>query len=234
VMQAVQALRDAAVDVNVLSVVNPDTDGRTNYLFFRSMGIKQINFLLPDYSYDTFPGKDLSSYNAQCFAFMRAAFDSWFEEDNTNVIVTYFNDLISVLLGGKADLCTMQLKCPNFITVEQDGRVNHCDVARLCGSRNYDTGLTIQQPLDAINQNEFHKALLTSSGLCKECLDCELLFACGGHCPGTRYSSQNGLDNVSIFCSFFKSFIPYVRKRIAERIPLPLRSKLLVHPEAFD
>lgn len=225
VMEKLGILRDSGLDLKILCVVNPDFDGRDTYRFFRSLGAKCINFLLPDYSYDTFPHGDLIAYNARCFAFMKTAFDTWFDEDDPTIEVSYFRDLIRIFVGGRASLCTLQASCPNFVTVEHDGRVHHCDVARLCGEENYLTGLSLNGELDAINQNHFHKTLMSSSSACSTCKSCDLFFACGGHCPGTRYSSARGLDNVSIFCGFFKEFIPYVRKRVRERIPPVMASR---------
>lgn len=203
----------------ILCTIFPDDDGHKVYTYFRSLDIKWMNFMLPDYSYDTFPYDDLSAHNKNCLAYMKGAFDAWFEEDNPAVSVQYFKDLVRSSIGERTEMCTMQESCPNFITLETNGTVNHCDVMRLSGTSNYETGVSIQEPLDAIDEHPIHRKMGEPQGLlCSTCRACEFLSSCGGHCPGTRYSEENGFDNVSIYCEFFKAFIPYVEGRVAQSL----------------
>lgn len=215
VARALDLLVRNELPVSVLCTIDPSGDGAETYRFFRSMNIERMNFMLPDYSHDTFPFPDLGQFNDACFEYMKRAFDVWLEEDNPAVSVLYFEELIRVVLGFPFELCTMQPSCPNFITVETGGDINHCDLMRLSGTANYRTGASVRQPLDAVDSHPVHAAMGEPDALlCDECRACQYLDACGGHCPGTRYSAAAGFDNVSIYCAFFKRFIPYVGSRV--------------------
>jgi len=203
----------------VLCVINPSEDGATIYHTFRELGITAMDFLPMDYSYDTLPediARDLDAYNEATFKYMREVFDAWIAEDNPHVHVRYFEELITSLLGGDVQKCTMRAQCPSFMTIEVDGSFNGCDVLRQCGASNYKTGLNVyRDEIAALRANPFHQLVTSLDGLGPECRACEFLPSCGGHCPTSRYSSANGVLNVSVHCGFFKRIIPYVQAYVS-------------------
>jgi uncharacterized protein len=83
-------LQGAGVLGGVLCVVDPSVSGLDVYKHIRALGIKSMNFLLPDATHDTkqklypgIPSDGLANY-------LIPIFDQWFAEDDPSVRVRLF------------------------------------------------------------------------------------------------------------------------------------------------
>ena len=62
----------------------------------------------------------------------------WISNDNPNNKIRYFQNILTLMLGGKSNFCFFMNKCcSNFITIEPDGSVRPCDNLLLFDNMTY-------------------------------------------------------------------------------------------------
>ncbi len=211
-----RTLMDRGLEPRVLSVVNPGESGAAAYRHLRSLGVSSMDFLLPDVSHDskaTFYGH-LPPYAVADF--LIDAFDAWFDEDDPEVNVRLFANLIRSFLGDAPGSDAFGNPLMSYLIVDTDGSIEAMDALRVCregmasselnvanhGFDDLETGLPL-----------VHKAVHRGFELAASCTRCAERQVCGGgHLPH-RYAQANGFDNPSAWCADIYKFFSHVRKR---------------------
>ncbi|WP_457813147.1 radical SAM protein [Sinorhizobium meliloti] len=102
-LSGIERLQRAGFDPGILSVVNPGEDGLAVYRYFRRLGLRWMDFLLPDVSHDNVT-KLYGHHGATPVAdYLLPIFDAWFAEDDSAVVIRIFHDLLQRLMGGPGD-----------------------------------------------------------------------------------------------------------------------------------
>ncbi|HSR68647.1 MAG TPA: radical SAM protein [Acidobacteriota bacterium] len=212
----IELLISQGMTPKILSVVNPGRCGAAAYRHLRSLGIESMDFLFPDVTHDsrdTFYGGLPPTPVAD---FLIGAFDAWFEEDNPQVEVRLFGDLIKSFLGAGPGSDAFGNPLMSYLIIDTDGSIEALDALRVCRE-----GLA-QSKLN-ITRNGFddlhlglplvHKAVTHGFELAELCQACPERDVCGGgHLPH-RYSLSNGFDNPSVWCRDILRFFDHVRAR---------------------
>ena len=58
---------------------------------------------------------------------MIQVFDLWIKDDNPDIRIRYFDNVLKCLLGGKPTLCKFAGTCSDFITIDCNGDIYPCD-----------------------------------------------------------------------------------------------------------
>ncbi len=88
----IRRLADAGIDPLVLSVIQPGADGVAVYEHFLALGIRWMNFLLPDVSHDTCTARYPSAGPTPVADFLMPVFERWFGDDDPSVVIAIFWD----------------------------------------------------------------------------------------------------------------------------------------------
>lgn len=202
----------------LLSVINPHADGKKMFRHFvDDLGIKWIDFLLPDGHHD-----DLGDYHQlEPFSYARfltEVFDDWWDRGDASIHVRCLESIIDLILGGRTTSESLGGGMAHLLVVETDGSLEPLDVLRLAGD-----GFTRQDlfvgkaSLADFFESPLMKRLAEEgSKTPSACQNCRYKDICGGGYLPHRYSKTNGFNNPTIYCADLKVLIEHVRKRIIE------------------
>jgi uncharacterized protein len=217
VRRGIEHLREAGIDPSVICVVQPDGDGSAVYHHFRELGIRQMNFLLPDVSHDSRLSRYPDTTATPVAHFLIPAFEAWWQEDNPDVRVSVFWELVSALLGGPPSSDCFGNPALGYVIVESDGEIETMDALRVCKHRMGSTGLTVQlHGFDDLEVGSPWVYEVTTRGLPAPtaCSPCRYAQVCAGGALPHRYSEARGFDNPSVWCSDIQALLDRMRVAI--------------------
>lgn len=210
-------LQNAGLLGGVLCVIDPAVSGLDIYKHLRSLGIKRMNFLLPDATHDTklklYPGVPADAIAR----YLIPIFDEWYAEDDPSVRIRLFEVIIRLIFGGSSTSELVGNPLLNYLVIDTDGAIQACDALRSCEQGIYESGLNVIHddfPSVALGAPLVFQTLSTGVSLCATCEACSEKAVCGGGALPHRYSHQSGFANVSVWCEDLYRTIKYIRSRI--------------------
>jgi uncharacterized protein len=199
----IRRLADAGIDPLVLCVVQPGADGVAVYEHFLSLGVRWMNFLLPDVSHDSRAVHYPSAGPTPVADFLLPIFERWFRDDDPRIVITMFWDLIRAVMGGAPASDCFGNPALRYLIVETDGAVEALDALRVCADGLTATGLNVlTNDIDELEAASpwIHMAVTRGLPLCAECEACRHRRVCGGGFLPHRHSRARGFDNPSVWC----------------------------------
>ncbi|GHT97449.1 XyeB family radical SAM/SPASM peptide maturase [Alphaproteobacteria bacterium] len=206
------------LNLGVLIVADPSFDPQKiwNYLV-GDVGVKYMDILLRDYTYDTIPSREyvdaVSDYLAKWIGI-------WFAKDNEAVRVRIFDSIVNVLLGRTSLLEFSFDKDDNnypTITVFTNGDVSPMDDLTSVSGNLMDIDKNIfKNSLEDIFDTKVFKELSEArQNIPKDCTECCWRYVCrGGGCICGRFSSQNRFSNKSVYCKAWSSLFSVAALRL--------------------
>lgn len=201
---------------SVLSVIHLGVSGLKVYRHLRSLGVKSMDFLLPDFSHDTLNGVKFSS-DTPVADYLIPIFDDWMNEDDPDISIRVFEKIAGRVLSNKPDFSPFCRHPQNYLVIDTDGSVHLDDVLKVCAKNLSDSGLNVLQN----KLNDWHKArplfgkaLRNELPLCRKCRDCSEVQVCDGWFLPHRYSTKRGFDNPAVWCRDLLKLIQHIRLRI--------------------
>ncbi len=217
-MHGIKLLQEAELLQGILCVINPGASGIDAYRYFRSHGINQMNFLLPDATHDS-KARLYGGLGATPVAdYLIPIFDEWFRENDPSVKIRVFWDLITLILGGSPENDAFGNRPMTYLIVETDGSLEALDALRVCEDGIAASALNVfEHGFDDLHLGRPLVSRLLGEGipLCDTCLQCKELSVCGGGYWPHRYSKSNRFNNVSIWCRDIQRVVDHVRTQIA-------------------
>jgi uncharacterized protein len=216
-VRGLRLLQEAGLNPRVLCVVNPSMSGTDIYRYFRSVGITWMNFLLPDVSHDN-KQRLYGRYGATPVAdYLIPVFDAWFNEDNPEVRVTLFWEIIQRMLGGPIGKDVLGNPLMTYLVVESDGTIHALDALRVCEDGIAQSGLNVfDHGFDDLHLGLplVYRAVHEGIPLCATCQRCPEESLCGGGYLPHRYARANGFDNPSVWCADILLLLAHIRARV--------------------
>jgi len=201
--RGIEHLREAGVEPHILCVVQPGADGLAVYRHFRELGIRWMNFLIPDVSHDSRSARYSATTMTPVADFLLPAFDAWWREDDPGVRVSIFWELISALLGGATSSDCFGNRPLGYVVVESDGEIGTMDALRVCkhglGSTPLNVHLNRFEDLK-IGSPWVYEVISHGLPVPTKCGPCRYASVCGGGSLPHRYSEDQGFDNPSVWC----------------------------------
>jgi uncharacterized protein len=209
-------LRSAGISPGILCVIQPGTDGLGVYRHLRSLGLTNLNFLLPAVCYDTPPTAAISSATPVA-DFLIPIFDEWFAEDDPDVSIRLFREILRVLLGGRSRTEAIGAGSLNYLVIDTDGSIHSNDCLKVCDAGVSASGLNVSTSsfedvrtgLPLVYQLTFEQLPVAEA-----CASCPELATCGGGSAPSRYSRARGFDNPSFWCRDLLKTIRHVRQAV--------------------
>lgn len=209
-----ERLRRAHLEPVVLCVVNPYVSGIEVYRHFREIGLTHITFLLPDVSHDNKLYWYFSESKTPVADYLIPVFDGWLREDNPNVVVRPFTDLIATMMGGKTEGDLFGNPLQTYVIVETDGSIETLDALRVCFSGITTTKLNVlKHTFDEVEELNplLHRMINVGFRLSATCEQCTERAICGGGYLPHRYSRTRDFDNPSVWCEDIKKMLQHIR-----------------------
>lgn len=183
IMRGVRLLRDACVDVNILSVLTSQMAAHPQrvFSFIKQEKISHIQFIpcLPGLDDE---GDAFSLAPREFSAFYRRLFDLWWRELGSGryVSIWLFENIMQMALGQFPSQCGMLGRCAPQFVVESDGSVYPCDFYAL---DEYRVGDIRVDSLETMATCETMRTFLNEPRRdCARCADCPFEGICHRNC----------------------------------------------------
>jgi uncharacterized protein len=204
VLHGIALLRENDIPVGVLSVISLGADGRQVHEHFRGLGVRWINYLLPQFTHDSI-GPIRARYGPRpCADFLLPILEDWWANGSTDPQIGLFWNIAWLILGGETRIDALGNPPLRFVFVEGDGAIEDLDVLRVCREGIAQTGLNVltHDFADVANLSALHRrAIFDGLPLPTACRACpEALTCSGGYLPH-RYSRARAFDNRSVWCA---------------------------------
>jgi uncharacterized protein len=217
-VRGIRAFQDAGVEVGILCVIDPSADGLDIYNYFLSLGLRSMDFLLPDVTHDTretfFPGaygrRNLSRY-------LISVFDSWISRDDPEIRIRIFWNFLRHFLGSTPETDAFGNLGMSYLVIESDGQIEALDALKVCAPGISSTGLNvIKDDFEALSRapHALKEAISGTVPLSAKCTVCSERKICGGGYLPHRFSAARGFDNPSAWCEDIFEVLAHMRKKL--------------------
>lgn len=218
VAEGVGLLRRTGISPGLLCVIDPGSSGVESYRYFRSLGFRRMDFLLPDCTHDS-KARLYGGFGPTPVAdYLIPVFDAWFDEDDPTVLITCLWSLLRRIMGGPGLTDSFGNAPKAYIIVETDGSIETLDALRVCKNGIAVSGLNIlQHDFDDLEQGLplVHQLMTDGIPLSATCMKCHESAVCAGGYLPHRFAAQNEFDNPSVWCADILKLIAHMRQRIA-------------------
>jgi uncharacterized protein len=217
VAKGLAALRGAGVPFGILAVIQLGADGLVVHRDLLSLEPDGINYLLPDFTHDSFAPVRQRYGETPCFDFLRPIFDEWAASWPLKVMIPLFWDMMRMVMGGNGSVDVFGNERVPFAFIQPHGGIECLDVLGVCGTRVPQTGLNVLTDdfTDIACASEFHRDIMfVGTRLPQGCRVCQERNTCGGGYLPHRYSSITGFDNPSVWCADLLALFEHIRRRL--------------------
>jgi uncharacterized protein len=206
---------------SILSVINLELNPKDLYQQYKQKGIRNINVLLPDGTYDNLPfGHSLK--DTVYGDWLIELFDNWFyDKDKNKPQIGIFNQLINLILGGGGIFDSWGGGNNVYLIIETNGDIEPQDSLKSCGEGFTKTHLNVQHNEfeEIFEQQLFKMCIEGQQKLSKKCQSCDIVDVCNGGFITHRFSHLQGFDNPSIYCKDLEKLIRHISTSIEHELP---------------
>jgi len=220
----------------VLSVININASPLETYTHLLQLGAKQIDFLLPEATYEKpppLPGLDKWWYSLTPYAnWLIAIFDKWILEKEQVPVIRQFQLIIHSILGGVFTADNLGSLHNEVLVIETDGGIEAVDGLKSCGHGFTKAGAHLKDHSlsEALQTRLARLYYLSHELLPLKCLACPVNETCGGGTIIHRYSPQNGFNNPSVYCNDLLKLITHIQNAIIPLLPPELVKETGIKP----
>jgi uncharacterized protein len=196
-------LRDGGVPFQVLCVLQLGASGLQVHRHLVELGVKRINYLLPDYTRDSVGQVKALFGPTPCADYLLPILEEWWAHGSSELRIGLFWNLARVILGGDSEIDMLGNLPYRYMFVETNGDIEGLDVLRVCGPSFAATGLHVLRDdfLETYERSEVQRRFIFDGpSLPAACRDCPEAQTCGGGYLPHRFSKARGFDNPTIWC----------------------------------
>jgi len=202
-----------------LCVVDPSSNARNVYEFFKSLGVPSVDFLFKDGNYAKLPpGKDAIE-STEYGGWLAAVWDCYINDPDPPRI-RVLDDFGRLLLGGASIKEGCGQRIYGIAVIDTDGTVTKNDTLKSTydGADRFEKkwSVSTDQLSEIASSEEFIQYAHLQQPTSPVCQACSLLSVCGGGMPLSRWHPESGLANPSIYCSDYKLLIGHIQKTLLE------------------
>jgi uncharacterized protein len=196
-----------------LCVVDPSSDPRRIYNFFRSLNVPSVDFLFKDGNHAKLPVGKRSLDSTENGRWLAAVWDCYIADPEPPRI-RILDDLARLLLGGRSvkEGCGQSLY--GIAVIETDGSITKNDTLKSTfdgADRFVESWSVSEHRLSHVASSpeflEYSQLQAPTSALCQAC---PFLRICGGGMPLSRWHPETGLNNPSVYCEDYKMLITHI------------------------
>lgn len=202
----------------VLSVVDPESDPREAYDFFKQLGVPSLDFIYKDGNHSRLPQGKTSPSSTEYGTWMAAVLEAYLADPDP-IPIRILDDMIKLALGGSGEKEGVGLTNYGVLVIDTDGSITKNDTLK----SSFDGADRFTEPwsvhthrlvniLQSAEFSEYHAMQRPTS---PTCLACPELSVCGGGMTLHRWGDANGYDNPSVYCEDQKLLIGRIREQIS-------------------
>jgi uncharacterized protein len=151
-----------------------------------------------------------------------AVFDRWYSAPRRETGVRLFEEILSLVLGGRSHTEAIGLSAVDILVVETDGQLEQVDSLKVAYDGAAATGLNVSD--HSFDAALAHPGIRARHGgldaLSQECRRCPIVQVCGGGLYAHRFRLGTGFDNPSVYCADLLRLIDHVIGRVRADLAL--------------
>lgn len=211
VVKGIRLLREGRVEFNILSTIGRKTAQHADkiYRFFLSQGFHYLQFIP---AVDRSHGKiqEFSILPSQYGDFLCALFDAWWNHGSPAASIRLFDNILEMLLYGRASSCMFKPECGEYIVIESSGDAYPCDFFvrrewKLGNIGEANVGQLLERARSRFGRLKRH--------IPSDCDRCRWRFICPNGCLWFRWVKNGSMLDKGYFCESYKRFFPYAVER---------------------
>ncbi|MCK5831243.1 MAG: anaerobic sulfatase maturase [Methylococcales bacterium] len=142
--------------------------------------------------------------------FLVEVWDEWLANDYGRIHVDQFENVLSMILGEGSQQCVTSEVCGKALALEHNGDLYSCDHFVYPEYKLGNIQISHQGNMAFSKQQEAF-GYAKSKTLSKECLQCNYLSLCWGHCPKDRFlKTKHNEKGLHYLCNGLKVFYKHV------------------------
>jgi uncharacterized protein len=207
------------LNTGLLAVINPESNPKDVYDFFKSIDATSLDFLYKDGNHDSLPvGK--SSLNSTEYGRWMLGLLQAYLFDSDPISIRILDDMIKVILGGIVSKEGLGVTDYGILIIDTDGTVMKNDTLKSSfnGADKFLNPVNVKNDrlIDFLKTKEFSDYRKLQKPTNEACINCELLSICGGGMILHRYSKDNDFNNASVYCSDQKFLIEGIKQAVSK------------------
>lgn len=214
------ARRDARpLFAGVLAVIDPRTDPKEVYEALKGFGAPGIDFLVRDGNWNKLPFGKMAPETVEYGGWLVGLLHAYLEDPDPPR-VRLLDDMLRLILGGRAEKEGVGLSDYGILVIEPNGEIQKNDTLKVAyaGADRFETTWNVHTvSLTAILASDeyatYHAQQQPASTLCRACPEKVI---CGGGMVAHRWRDGSGYDNPTIFCADQKHLIAAMRSVVAQ------------------
>lgn len=193
--------------VGAIAVIRPAFSGARVYRHLTDdLGLKNLSFLLPIDSHDTF---DRQSETAGYGRYMREVFEDWARTQNSSAVrVRFIDESLAFFLSGgtRSRIDDVQRKRTALFVVGSGGELEPDDSMKVTDYVGMRPSVHHHTMMEFLESQEMLSLSAATESLPDECATCCWKNGCGGSGGRlvNRYSASGGFNNRSFLCEGLK------------------------------
>ncbi|MHC4562724.1 MAG: anaerobic sulfatase maturase [Planctomycetota bacterium] len=201
-----ELLRRHKVEFNILSTLHSANAPHAGdiYRYFTNRGIQYLQFIP---IFECTPGGEPTSFSCTAEQFGRFyldLFEQWVGRDVGKVSERLIDNVLHILVYGRASICCYDQRCANAHVLEFNGDLYACDHFV---TQAWKLGNILETPLAELLAGErLEQFARLKTDLPAVCTDCEFMPFCRGGCPKHHVPIGADADRVNYFCEGYKMF----------------------------
>lgn len=221
ILQGIKTLRDHKgvkfLNTGYLGVIDPTSDPREVYQFFKSIEAPSVDFLYRDGNYSHLPIGKSQIGSVEYGEWMIGLLDTYLADEHP-IPIRIIDDMLKAILGGTVTKEGMGVTDFGILIIDTDGTLMKNDTLKstfngadkFLQAENISTGNLIE----FINSDQFKEYKRSQRPSCSHCLQCDKLKVCGGGMTLHRWSEENNFDNPSVYCADQMLLIDTMQERL--------------------
>jgi uncharacterized protein len=146
--------------------------------------------------------------------FLCTVFDEWYAHDTHKVSVRLFDSILTKMVDGVANVCSISDNCCQYFVVEHDGTIYPCDFfVQPEWQLGNIASVNWQHLLNLPLYREFGKR---KSIVAEQCSTCRFFALCAGCCQKNRHGHGNPPGGLSVLCAGWKMFYEHTVERFKD------------------
>lgn len=201
----------------LLCVIDLLHDPIESYAALLEFNPPALDFLLPHGNWSAPPpGRVTGDPRTPYADWLIAVFDRWYGAPSLETDVRLFQEIISLLLGGRSRTERIGAGPVAYLVIDTDGSYQQDDSLKSTRPGEPETGMNVvDHSVDEVLSHPAVRARqLGIESLADECRRCDLVRVCGGGDYPHRFRAGQGFLNPSVYCPDLQRLIRHVAGRV--------------------
>ena len=206
----------------ILAVVDPASDPREVYSFFKELNPPSLDFIYKDGNHSRLPPGKSSASTTEYGYWMTRLLEIYVSDLNP-IRIRILDDMIKLVLGGAGTKEGVGITDYGMLVIDTDGSITKNDTLKSSydgADRFAETWSVHTHRLsDIVYSSVFAEAVAMQRPSSDICLGCSEVGVCGGGMTLHRWSDANGYSNPSVYCADQMLVIKKIRGLVSRLIP---------------